>query len=186
MDGEGKVTGREKTFNINEATQYEIGDALPDVTGGFRTSFRWKNFDFMLAAAYQWDGNSANVYDPGRAGFAASQDLVGNTWTPEHTNAKFPKLMFNGTWNFVRSNCDYLYRDASYFSLKTINVGYTLPSKITQKFGVQKLRVYLACDNVVYWSKRQGLDPRYSFTGATNFSNYSPIRTISGGVTVQF
>ena len=41
-------------------------------------------------------------------------------------------------------------------------------------------------DNVVYWSKRQGLDPRYSFTGATNFSNYSPIRTISGGVTVQF
>ncbi len=76
VDGEGKVTGREKTFNINEATQYEIGDALPDVTGGFRTSFRWKNFDFMLAAAYQiggrqWDGNSANVYDPGRAGFAA-------------------------------------------------------------------------------------------------------------------
>ena len=57
---------------------------------------------------------------------------------------------------------------------------------ITQKFGVQKLRVYLACDNVVYWSKRQGLDPRYSFTGATNFSNSSPIRTISGGVTVQF
>ena len=53
VDGEGKVTGREKTFNINEATQYEIGDALPDVTGGFRTSFRWKNFDFMLAAAYQ-------------------------------------------------------------------------------------------------------------------------------------
>ena len=76
MDGEGKVTGREKTFNINEATQYEIGDALPDVTGGFRTSFRWKNFDFMLAAAYQiggrqWDGNSANVYSPGRAGFTA-------------------------------------------------------------------------------------------------------------------
>lgn len=64
-----RLRAREKTFNINEATQYEIGDALPDVTGGFRTSFRWKNFDFMLAAAYQiggrqWDGNSANVYDP--------------------------------------------------------------------------------------------------------------------------
>ena len=54
---------------------------------------------------------------------------MGNTWTPEHTNAKFPKLMFNGTWNFVGSNCDYLYRDASYFSLKTINVGYTLPKR---------------------------------------------------------
>lgn len=51
-----RLRAREKTFNINEATQYEIGDALPDVTGGFRTSFRWKNFDFMLAAAYQIGG----------------------------------------------------------------------------------------------------------------------------------
>ena len=64
---------------------------------------------------------------------------MGNTWTPEHTNAKFPKLMFNGTWNFVRSNCDYLYRDASYFSLKTINVGYTLPKRWTSKICIESL-----------------------------------------------
>ena len=76
--------------------------------------------------------------------------------------------------------------DASYLNIPNIQVGYTLPVSFTRKFGVERLRVYLACDNVVYWSKRQGLDPRYSFTGATNFSNYSPIRTISGGVTVQF
>ena len=87
---------------------------------------------------------------------------------------------------YTTSVSDRFLTDASYLNISNINVGYTLPSKITQKFGVQKLRVYLACDNVVYWSKRQGLDPRYSFTGATNFSNYSPIRTISGGVTVQF
>ena len=70
--------------------------------------------------------------------------------------------------------------------IANINVGYTLPSKITQKFGVQKLRVYLACDNVYYWSKREGFDPRYSFTGTTGYTNYAPIRTISGGINIQF
>ena len=189
MDGEGKVTGREKTFNINEATQYEIGDALPDVTGGFRTSFRWKNFDFMLAAAYQiggrqWDGNSANVYSPGRAGFTASQDLVGNTWTPEHTNAKFPKLMFNGTWNFVRSKCDYLYRDASYFSLKTINVGYTLPKRWTSKICIESLRVFFAADNLYFTSAHTGFDPRTAYAGQNAFG-FPQAKTFTFGITMN-
>ena len=189
VDGEGKVTGREKTFNINEATQYEIGDALPDVTGGFRTSFRWKNFDFMLAAAYQiggrqWDGNSANVYSPGRAGFTVSQDLVGNTWTPEHTNAKFPKLMFNGTWNFVGSNCDYLYRDASYFSLKTINVGYTLPKRWTSKICIESLRVFFAADNLYFTSAHTGFDPRTAYAGQNAFG-FPQAKTFTFGITMN-
>ena len=102
-------------------------------------------------------------------------------WTPENKGSDIPRLQYGD--QYTTSVSDRFLTDASYLNISNINVGYTLPSKITQKFGVQKLRVYLACDNVVYWSKRQGLDPRYSFTGATNFSNYSPIRTISGGVT---
>lgn len=65
-------------------------------------------------------------------------------------------------------------------------MGYTLPESFTRKFGVGKLRIYLACDNVYYWSRRQGFDPRYSYSGSTNYANYSPIRTISGGINVQF
>lgn len=38
--------------------------------------------------------------------------------------------------------------DASYLTLQNINFGYTLPSKFTQKFGVGKMRIYLACENV--------------------------------------
>lgn len=159
------------------------------MTGGFRTSFRWKNFDFMLAAAYQiggrqWDGNSANVYDPGRAGFAASQDLVGNTWTPEHTNAKFPKLMFNGTWNFVGSNCDYLYRDASYFSLKTINVGYTLP----KRWDVEDLHRVAACllrrRQPLLHLRAYGFDPRTAYTGQNAFG-FPQAKTFTFGITMN-
>ena len=76
--------------------------------------------------------------------------------------------------------------DASYLNLQNINVGYTLPAKFTQKFGVDRLRIYLACENVCYWSKRQGFDPRYSYTGSTSQAAYSPVRTISGGINIQF
>jgi len=73
-DDQGNVVGQETTSVFAEADQYEIGDALPDMTGGFRTSFRWKGLDINLQAAFQfggrqWDGNSANLYDAGRVGF---------------------------------------------------------------------------------------------------------------------
>ena len=76
--------------------------------------------------------------------------------------------------------------DASFLNIQNITLGYTLPKHITRKFLVESLRVYLACDNVWYWSKRQGLDPRQSINGATNPYYYAPIRTFSGGVTVTF
>ena len=75
--------------------------------------------------------------------------------------------------------------DASYLNLQNINFGYTLPSNFTKKVGIEKVRVYLACENVWYWSKRQGFDPRYSYSGATSQATYSPVRTISGGININ-
>jgi TonB-linked outer membrane protein, SusC/RagA family/TonB-dependent outer membrane receptor, SusC/RagA subfamily, signature region len=185
---DGKIT-REKTFDINDATQYEIGDAMPDVVGGFRTSFRWKNIDLMVAAAYQiggrqWDGVSANLYDPGRAKFTVSQDLVGNTWTPENPNAKFPKLMANGDWNFVSALSDALYRKASYFSLKTVNVGYTLPQRWTSKIGIESLRIFFAADNLYFTSKHSGFDPRTDYVGQDGFG-FPQAKTFTFGITIN-
>ena len=76
--------------------------------------------------------------------------------------------------------------DASYLNLQNINFGYTLPSHITRKFGIDRIRIYLACENVYYWSRRQGFDPRYSYAGSTSQASYSPVRTISGGINIQF
>ena len=52
--------------------------------------------------------------------------------------------------------------------------------------GLEKLRLYVAADNIWVWSKRQGLDPRQSITGGVNNQYYAPIRTISGGITLTF
>lgn len=187
---DGKIT-RTKTSDYTSATRYLHDSAIPSVYGGFSNSVSAYGVDFSISFNYQIGGK---VYDSGYASFMSSpygttvgtnyhKDIL-KAWTPENKGSDIPRLQYGD--QYTTSVSDRFLTDASYLNISNINVGYTLPSKITQKFGVQKLRVYLACDNVVYWSKRQGLDPRYSFTGATNFSNYSPIRTISGGVTVQF
>lgn len=188
-DDKGNVIGRELTYNFAEADQYEMGDALPDMTGGLRTSFRWKNLDINVQTAFQiggkqWDGASANMYDPGRVMFTVSDDLIRNTWTPENPNAEFPSLMFNGTWNFPASNVNALYRDASYFSLKNLNIGYTLPKKWTSKLSMESLRIFFNADNLCFVSAHDGFDPRMGFTGMSGFV-FPQARTFTFGITLN-
>lgn len=188
-DSEGNVTGRELTSNFAEANQYEMGDALPDMTGGLRTSFRWKNLDINVQTAFQiggkqWDGASANMYDPGRVGFTVSDDLIHNTWTPENPNAEFPSLMYGGTWQFPASNVNALYRDASYFSLKNLNVGYTLPKKWTSKISIESLRVFFNADNLCFVSAHDGFDPRMGFSSMNGFQ-FPQARTFTFGITLN-
>ena len=189
-DAEGNVVGREKTEVFAEATQYEQGDALPDLVGGLRTTFRWKSLDFSAQMAYQigglqWDGNSANLYDPGRVGFTVSDDLIGNTWTPENPNAEFGQLMYGGTWNSVSSNVNRLFLSASYFSLKNLNIGYTLPQKWTSRAGVQSMRVFFNADNLCFVTAHDGFDPRRAYSGAQNGFGFPQARTFTFGVTLN-
>ena len=57
---------------------------------------------------------------------------------------------------------------------------------IVKKIGMSKIRVYAAGENLYYWSKRKGFDPRGSFWGTTSTSTYAPVRMITGGITLQF
>ena len=52
--------------------------------------------------------------------------------------------------------------------------------------GVANVRFYVVGDNLALFAKRRGLDPRQSVTGAVSTEYYSPIRTVSGGLTVTF
>jgi hypothetical protein len=75
------------------------------------------------------------------------------------------------------------------FELQTKNGFKICPncqSEVTEKFMVSRMRVYVLCDNIFYWSAREGLDSRYSFTGTTAYAVNSPVRTLSGGISVTF
>jgi hypothetical protein len=76
--------------------------------------------------------------------------------------------------------------NGSYLNIENINLGYTFPAKWTKAALINSLRIYVAAENVFYWSKRKGFDPRQSYSETTNATRYSPMRTFSGGITLQF
>ena len=185
---------RTTTTNYSEASSNgrEIqGDATPDLYGGFGTSLSWKGLDFSVNFTYQLGGL---VYDSGYArfmgsptgtstGFTYHRDLW-NSWTPTNTNTDIPRMSYGDTYSNAAS--DRFLTSASYLNIQNITLGYTLPQHITRKFLVDSFRIYLTCDNLWYWSARQGLDPRQSISGSTNPFYYAPVRTISGGITLTF
>ena len=190
-DENGNVIGQETTTKYDDADYYLCGSALPDVYGGFGTSFSYKGFDLSADFTYQIGGL---VYDSDYAGLMAPPtasskgtnfhaDLL-NAWTPENTSSNIPRFQFGD--NYATASSDRFLTKASYLSLQNINFGYTLPANVTRNVGIEKVRVYLTADNVWVWSKRQGLDPRQSISGSVTNSYYAPMRTISGGITLTF
>ena len=180
------------TTNVySEATSVTAGTALAPVYGGFSTTFSYKGFDLSASFNYQIGGQ---VYDSGYSQLMTSPysgsrgvnyhaDIL-DAWTPENKYSSIPRFMYND--QTTTSTSTRFLTNASYLSLENINFGYQLPTKVVKKMFLTKLRFYFACDNVWVWSRRQGLDPRQSFTGGSNNTYYAPIRAISGGFNVSF
>ena len=186
-DENGNIV-QEVTSNASEASQYLCGTALPWAYGGFGTHLSYKGFDFSIDFAYQlggkvYDSSYASLMSMSSGGSSIHADLL-NAWTADNTNTNVPRLVYADS--SFGAACDRWLTSGSYLSLQNLNVGYTLPAKLTTKIGINKLRVYVTGNNLWLWSKRQGLDPRQSISGSTSSAYYAPIRTISGGITVTF
>ena len=189
-DENGNVTGREKTTKYSESTNYLCGNPTPDLYGGFGTNLRYKGFDFSIALTYSIGGLA---YDSGYASLLSAPSAstgsnyhkdVFKAWSPSNPDSDYPRHFYLDTDSAASS--DRFLVDASYLNIQNVQFGYTVPVNLTEKIKVRSVRVYLACDNVWYWSGRQGLDPRQSLTGATSSSMNSPVRTISGGLSFTF
>ena len=179
--------GETTTTNASEATMHLCGTALPDAYGGFGTSVSYKGFDFSMDFTYQLGGK---IYDSSYSslmsisrGRSFHADLL-DAWTPSNTSSDIPRIQYGDSYAAYTS--DRFLVSGSYLSLQDVTLGYTLPRALCSKIGINKVRVYATGSNLWLWSKRQGLDPRQSITGATSNAYYSPIRTISGGITVTF
>ena len=190
-DDNKTVTGQTTTTEYSEATQYLCDAPTPDLYGGFGTSIDFYGFDFSASFTYSIGGFS---YDSGYAGFMGSPTSssigtnfhkdVFKAWTPENKSSDIPRFQYQDQYS--ASESDRFLTDASYLNFQNAQIGYTLPERVTKKLSISRIRVYLACDNIVYWSRRQGFDPRFSFSGTTNSAVNSPVRTISGGLNLTF
>ena len=187
-DDQGQL---QKTTTYDEADYYLCGSAMPDVYGGFGTTFSFRGFDLSASFLYSIGGKA---YDSGYAGLMTSPytDATGrnihkdiyNAWSEENPNSNIPRWQYNDLSSAYSS--DRWLTDASSLTFQTLTLGYTVPKSWLKKMKLEKLRLFVTCDNVAYWSKRKGLDPRSSFDGSTSATGYSQTRTISGGFNLSF
>ena len=190
LDEKGNVVGTTMTSEYSEATEYLCGDPTPALYGGFGTSVSYRNFDFSASFTYQlggqtYDSGYATYMSPpgGSVGSNFHRDVL-KAWSPENKSSDIPRFVYND--QNINASSDRFLVPASYLNFQNAQIGYTLPSSLLRQIKIDKMRVYLACDNIWYTSYRQGLDPRSSFSGGSNYASNSPVRTITGGINITF
>ncbi|SDI22607.1 TonB-linked outer membrane protein, SusC/RagA family [Bacteroides ovatus] len=181
-----------KTPEYSTAENYKVAtdDMMPTVYGGLGTTLEAYGFDASIQLSYQLGGK---IYDTGyrrlmhggassSAGWNWHKDIY-NAWTPENPTSNIPRL--NANDKYTNSASTRWLTSSDYLSINNITVGYTLPQQLVKKVMLDKVRVYFTADNVALISARKGLDPRQSYISATT-ALYTPIRTISGGISLTF
>jgi hypothetical protein len=160
---------------------------MPKLYGSWSNDAHIGNFDFSVMTTYSIGGY---IYDSVYHGMLYSTYIgqAGHVdrlkaWKKPGDITDIPKIEAHGSARVALTD-DELF-DASYFAIKNVSVGYTLPSSLLQAAKIEAVRVFLSADNIKMFSALKGLDPQYNFTGGTGYS-YTPTRTVSLGVDINF
>ena len=164
-----------------------VGSRMPKLYGSWSNDIRWGNFDFTLMTTYSIgglinDGVYRQMLYSTYIGQAGHVDRL-KAWRKPGDITSIPKIEAHGSARVTLTDDELL--DASYFAIKNISVGYTIPSSALRAVKMESIRVFLSADNIKLFSALKGMDPQYNFTGGTGYS-YTPTRTISLGVDINF
>ncbi len=144
---------------ISDGDMTYIGKAIPDYTYGVNINLAYKGLDMNLFGAGVGGNDIFTVLyradTPMRNSLRYYYD---NAWTPDNKNASMPdpKAVVND-WHFWGSSASMF--SGAYFKIKQIQLGYTLPEKITGKMLINRLRFYVSLDDFFTFTKYPGVDP---------------------------
>lgn len=162
---------------------------FPGFEYGINASATWKGFDLSLIGQGVADKKYYTTdwgVQPFMQGSSPNKDYIKHMWTEENPyGAKHPKLYWQdmGGGKNTRPNSYYL-RDASFFRLKNLTLGYTLPRVWTEKANISKVRIYFSGDNLLTLTPYKGLDPERNGDGRDAI--YPQNRIYSFGLNVEF
>ncbi len=183
FDGDGSIT---------EADRKYAGNAIPKYTYGLTATFGYKGFDLVLYGSGV--GGNKILYGATRGDFPLANTLTtfyDNMWSPENKNAKYP--VFHANDNIYRTS-DLMVFSGSFFKIRQIQLGYTVPSNISRKIGISKLRAYISLDDWFVFTKYPGIDPETNSMTATSaasalaidYGNYPISKKTLLGLNVSF
>jgi TonB-linked SusC/RagA family outer membrane protein len=178
------IDGNDRTY---------IGKPMPDWTFGLTFNFEFKGFDLNIF----FQGVTGNQiywanYRKDRVTYNKADIYFTDRWTGEGTSNRYPRATYTDANENFRVSSLNIY-DGDYLRLKSLTFGYTLPSSLTKKIMISKLRIYYSGTNLITWTNYPGTDPEIGmYDTNTNASYgidkgvYPPTRIHTFGVDVIF
>lgn len=185
-DGTRHVTNDYASLGAKD--KVKVGSSLPKVSGGFSSDLTWRDLTLSMLFSYAIGGKIYNNdYNSlmgvnGGNGNSKSVELL-DRWTPENTNTNVPRLVQEGTSKFTSSSSRWLV-DRSFLRLKTLTLNYNLPKRWLQPLTLKDASVFVQGENLLTFSKQQGLDPEQPISGMASY-RYPAMKTFSFGINVK-
>jgi TonB-linked SusC/RagA family outer membrane protein len=185
-------------YILNDNDYVAAGNSQPLVVGGLQSFLNWKSFSLNIS------GSFTLIRDILNNAFAERMQYLGDPystkavvdfsdvdyWKGPGSQAKYPNPFDYTRYNDIRPyryDQTLIQEDGSYFKINTVSLAYLLNRKITNKYGVNSVRLYMSTNNLITFSKYSGPNPEnVSALGRDQSSGYPIPRTYNFGINVEF
>ena len=181
LNNDGEITDDDRTY---------IGDAIPDFTYGITLNAAWRGLDLTIFGTGSYGNDIFHAsYRPDYSTSNKMKEIFyDNRWTSTNTSGTVPRAGANEMEKYITS--DAMVYDGSYFKIKQIQLGYTLPKPWLKKTYLSNLRLYCSLDDFFTFTKYPGFDPEASASSTSGMGidkgGYPTSKKVVFGINVEF
>lgn len=168
----------------------------PKFFGGWNNTFTYDRFSLSFLMQFSQGSkaiwNSLMMNMSGILGMGVSREVLGNTWTPDNPDARYPQLIAMPASEYNLQTSDRYLFDASYLRMKNLTFSYNLGENLLKRIRITNASVFVTATNLFTLTKWPGVDPELLGSEGTGIGgmtvNYDPYplsRTISVGVSLS-
>ena len=196
------VTDDGTNDDINDKDRLYVGSPWPDFTAGLQFNSAYKNFNFSVQFYGSFGGDLYNDVRRDLDSYGYSNYRRGiNPWRTDNTNTSDPRLGVayayggepadRGIISNSRGNTDRWIEDGTYVRLRNVELGYNLPGKFLNNYGIDSARLSLSGQNLLTLTSYSGLDPdvigaNINLEPGVDAGNYPSSRIFSLGLNIGF
>lgn len=146
LNGDGKITA--------DADREYIGSTVPKWVAGLQNTVSYRSFDLNVFAVARY-GQMLDAQVLGRYNTSGTGNgpAIIDYWTPENPTNDYPRPRNGTTVSNYAGYQTLTFVDGSYFKIRNITLGYTLPTNVANKLKISKLRFYATASNILTISK---------------------------------
>lgn len=159
-DGDGKIDNGDNTLD-NPGDRKPIGNSLPQFPFGFSIDTEWKGFSLSVTGQgvvkQDWYPTGPLFWGTYHRPYASflRKDLYDDAWSEDNPGGKYPQIergyqALNAGRSLYNAN-DYYLTNIGYLRIKNLTFGYQIPSELTKKIFLERVRVYFSAENVFTW-----------------------------------